>query len=190
MVKSELWISLEFKKTLIHLSKVLAYDWSGCVHLLLYLLCTMLAYAWISEGMLEFTLVWAKGRFLLGSYSQRTLGLGTLVSFFWVGIEIDCDGLLEFYMHNENIIRVGLEKWISFSRDEECASIKIGVHFLLILSFSVILVLINLVKVKDNIILRNNFIKKFCVKGDLLSIGLSKVCDRILGKEVFFYYYF
>jgi len=54
----------------------------------------LLAYAWISEDMLEFVfLVWEKSRFLLGSYSQRTLGLGTLVSFSGVGTEIDYDWL-------------------------------------------------------------------------------------------------
>ena len=89
-------------------------------------------------------------------------------------------------MHSENIIWVGLDNWISFSRDREWTSIKIGVHLLLILSFFLILVLINLLKVKENIFLRNNFNKGFCVKGDWLNLGLSKVCDMILRKEAFF----
>ena len=39
----------------------------------------LLAYAWISESMLEYVfLVWAKGRFLLGSYSQRLLFTSSL----------------------------------------------------------------------------------------------------------------
>jgi len=45
--------------------------------------------------------------------------------------------------------------------------------------------LINLLKVKENIFLRKNFNKRFCVMGDLLNIGLSKVFDMIFGKEVF-----
>ena len=47
-------------------------------------------------------------------------------------------------------------------------------------------VLINLLKVKENIFLRKNFNKRFCVRGDWLNIDLSKVCDTIFGKEVFF----
>ena len=144
MVKSELWISLEFKKTLIHSNK------GSCMSLIrlffsLTFFCVcftlLVVYAWISEGMLDYVfLVWAKCRFILGSYWQRTTGLGTLVSFSGVGTKYK----------------------------------------------NIILVLIYLLKVKENIFLRKNFNNEFCVKGDWLNIGLSKSCDMILGKGFFF----
>jgi len=66
-------------------------------------------------------------------------------------------------MHSENLIQVGLDNWISISRNR---NIKVGVHLLLILSFFLILVLINLLKVEENIFLRKSFNKRFCVNGD------------------------
>ena len=98
--------------------------------------------------------------FVLGSYSQRTLGLGTLVSFSKVETEIDYDCLKEFYMYSGNLFQFGLDNLSSFSRDREWTNIKIGVHILLILSFFVIAFLINLLKVKENIFLNKNINKR------------------------------
>jgi len=67
-------------------------------------------------------------------------------------------------MKSKNLIWVGLDNWISLSRDREWTNIKIGVHLLLILSFFLILVLIKLLKVKEIVFLRKNFNKDFVLR--------------------------
>jgi len=63
-------------------------------------------------------------------------------------------------MHSEKLTQFALDNWSSFSRDREWISIKIGVHFLLILYFFLVVFLINLLKFKENIFLNKNFNKK------------------------------
>jgi len=66
-------------------AKAFAFEWPGCVSPWLSFSCVLhvVSICMSSESMLEYGfLVWAKGRCLLGSYSQRDLGLGTLVSFY------------------------------------------------------------------------------------------------------------